>query len=168
MATSPGPDSPITPVYPLPPDSPRCGTKKEATASPIASPLDNLDVDDVAEVSDDELLRLFMTGPVVYSLSSVRQVVQISHDLVMKEGSDVWRGEAGTQQFAHGLGILVPAVHRVFSIHAPPEDIWGDKWYIVMVYVPGRLLEDAWPNLDEASCKRTAQAVARLIANMQL
>ncbi|KAF3808454.1 hypothetical protein GCG54_00006312 [Colletotrichum gloeosporioides] len=127
-------------------------------------PLDGGELD---SVSDDELGRLFWTAPILYQAHG-NKVVRISQSLVLKGGGTVSQGEGETQRFAAVCGFPVPTVHRVFSlIGVYPNWPEEESWFIVMDFVPGILLEKAWPDLDTDTREFVAAKVAEMIDRMQ-
>lgn len=126
-----------------------------------------LNASEITKLSDEELVRLFFTGPVIYSVDGPRTVVRISETLVIKGGRCVSRGEAETQRYARELGLPVPAVHHVFSSTVMYDRDSRNIWFIVMDFVPGHSLEAIWPDLGEEPRKTAVQTVAGLITKMQ-
>ncbi|CAJ2502758.1 Uu.00g101520.m01.CDS01 [Anthostomella pinea] len=68
---------------------------------------------DLASVTDDHLMRLFQTAPIIYNIN-VSKVVRISEHLVLKGGACLTQWEAENQKFAASQGFPVPTVHRMF------------------------------------------------------
>lgn len=154
ITNSQDPHSSATPSDP--PSTSLCGA--------FASTLNALEI---TKVSDEELVRLFFAGPVIYSVDGPRTVVRLSETLVIKGGLCVSQGEAETQRYAHELGLPVPAVHHVFSSTVMYEGYSEHIWFIVMDFVPGQSLEAIWPDLGEETRKTVVQTVAGLITKMQ-
>lgn len=122
---------------------------------------------DIYSVSNDELVHIFCTGPVLYQFGS-NKVVQLSEDLIIKGGACITRGEAETQILATNLGFRVPTVHRVFR-HTLPN-IQGQSrecWLMVMDFMRGVVLEKLWPTLEHDAQKNIAKQVAQLIQELQ-
>ncbi|KAJ0161645.1 hypothetical protein CTA2_5864 [Colletotrichum tanaceti] len=145
-------------------DEPPKDTDKPPKERDAPYPLAGVELD---SVSDEELGRLFNTAPVLYQAGS-NKIVQISKDLIMKGAGTVSPGEAETQRFAAAQGLKVPSVHRVFSLIGMYPD-WPEEatWFIVMDFVPGTLLEKAWPDLSTDERESMALKAAEMINRMQ-
>ncbi|KAK3942943.1 kinase-like domain-containing protein [Diplogelasinospora grovesii] len=145
-------------------DSP---TRRTTEKAPDLS-LDTKDISPLSDdMSDDELARIFCTGPVLYEFGSSK-VVRLSDDLVIKGGLGMTRGEAETQKFASTLGIRVPAVRRVFRATLP--NIYGQDrecWLMVMDFVRGQLLDDIWGTMGHEVRVDVARRVASIIQRLQ-
>ncbi|KAK1988655.1 kinase-like domain-containing protein [Colletotrichum cereale] len=126
-----------------------------------------LDGTKLASVSNEELGRLLDTAPVLYQAGS-NKIVRISKDLILKGGGTVSQGEAETQRFAATHGIQVPTVHRVFSLIGVYQN-WPEEvtWFVVMEFMPGTLLETAWPDLSTYARESVAAKAAGMIDRMQ-
>ncbi|KFH41437.1 hypothetical protein ACRE_078620 [Hapsidospora chrysogenum ATCC 11550] len=124
---------------------------------------------DISSVSNDELVRIFCSGPVLYEFGDTK-VVRLSEELVIKGGPCMTRGEAETQILAANLGFRVPNVHRVFRHTLPDIDFPGrsqECWLMIMDFIPGVVLEKLWPTLDQDAQKNIAKQVAQLIQELQ-
>lgn len=95
-----------------------------------------LDGCDLKSISDESLITLFATAPVIHELGGIR-IVRISKDLVIKGISDIRASEAATMDYASAMTeVLLPKVHRV--VHRDPGKIWGETCLIVMDFIQGR------------------------------
>lgn len=145
-------------------------SRKEGSAPSVQrekSPPTHPSSSDISSVSDDELVRIFCTGPVLYQFGA-NKVVQLSGDLVIKGGPCMTRGEAETQILAANLGFRVPTVHRVFRHTLPDIEFQSEEcWLMVMDFIPGVLLEKLWPTLEQDAQKNIAKQVAQLIQELQ-
>ena len=120
---------------------------------------------DLKSVSDEALITLFHTAPVIHQLGSIR-IVRISKDLVIKGGEDIRASEAATMDYASAMtDVLLPKVHRV--VHRDPDKIWGETCLIVMDFIQGSTLHDCWETLNEETRANIVNQVAKYISSLQ-
>ncbi|KAL7790756.1 kinase-like protein [Trichoderma ceciliae] len=97
---------------------------------------------------------------VIYSLSG-RKIARISDTMVQKSGSNLRDHEARTMQFiAANTTIPVPTVHEVDQ-----ED--GRVTSIVMDYVPGKSLDEAWGDLTPEQKLSTARQLRGYVSQLR-
>ncbi|TPX12170.1 uncharacterized protein E0L32_007056 [Thyridium curvatum] len=123
---------------------------------------------DASSISKDELILIFRTGPVIYEYGGSK-VVRVSDTLVLKAGRGMTPGEAKTQEFAYEQGVRVPQVHRILKAPLPVgyEDSEEDCWLMLMDFIPGELLEQAWPSLTQEQRLGLTKTIAQLIRRLQ-
>lgn len=120
---------------------------------------------DLKSVSDEALITLFHTAPLIHQLESIR-IVRISKDLVIKGGDDIRASEAATMDYASAMtDVLLPKVHRV--VHRDPDKIWGETCLIVMDFIHGSTLQDCWETLNEETRANIVNQVAKYISSLQ-
>ncbi|XXG99051.1 hypothetical protein Hte_005385 [Hypoxylon texense] len=127
---------------------------------------------DLNQKTDQNLLASFFSSPVIYDGHD--RVMRIPETLVIKGGGQhASQGQAEMQKFAVSVGLPVPTVHRYFSALAPHHhDIENTeeieiRWYIVMDFIPGPTLEQAWPGLDQNARDEIFKQVAHLVMTIQ-
>ena len=126
-------------------------------------PLDN---EDLAAVSDAQLILLLNTAPVIHRLGGTT-VVRLSRGLVMKAGINVLASEAETLRLvAAQTKVPVPRVHRSFQVPDSTQ-LWGTTGFIVMDYIDGRPLDDCWRSLEYDIQSTIAQQIADMIGQLQ-
>ncbi|KAL0930506.1 C6 zinc finger domain protein [Colletotrichum truncatum] len=137
---------------------------KSPQAEVKSYPLDGVELD---SVSNEDLAKLLFTAPVLYEAGSNR-IVRISKEMVLKGSGTVSKCEGETQRFAAAHGLQVPTVHRIFSLIGFYPG-WPEEtgWFMVMDFVPGTSLEDAWPDLDTEARESVTAEVAEMINKMQ-
>ncbi|PMD40169.1 phosphotransferase family protein [Hyaloscypha variabilis F] len=113
-----------------------------------------LDGQDLTSVSDEALIALYDTAPIIYEFGSTR-VVRISRTLALKGGNSVLPCEAQNMSFAAAhTSIPVPKVHRTTC-------------FIVMDYIQGVCLSECWDSLDIASRSDITSRVASMIQELE-
>ena len=90
-------------------------------------------------------------------LGSVRIAKDEGH--VSKSGKRVRGEESRAHQFAQSLGLPVPAVHDVTSS--------GEETDIVMDFVDGQCLEEAWPSMTPEQKRSIAEQVGAIVTAMR-
>ncbi|OBT82739.1 hypothetical protein VE02_09351 [Pseudogymnoascus sp. 03VT05] len=125
-----------------------------------------LNREDLSKVSDEAILALYDTAPVIHRLGGT-QVVRLSRTLVMKGGSTVYPCEAHAMILAREkTQIPLPNVHRIIA-GEPDKGYYGDRCYIVMDYVEGEGRDVCWESLDAAKREDVAAQVAAMITEME-
>ncbi|KEY74680.1 hypothetical protein S7711_05433 [Stachybotrys chartarum IBT 7711] len=123
---------------------------------------------DVLSASEEQLLQVYSTAPQIHRHGGI-QITRISKDLVIKGGERVSKSESQNMTFAREtLGLAVPKVHRVFTADIP--DGFGrtmKAYFIIMDYIPGTTVEDAFACLDRPSKESMVAQVADVIEKMQ-
>ncbi|KAJ9219558.1 hypothetical protein DTO027B5_4826 [Paecilomyces variotii] len=132
-------------------------------ASDRTFPLDDKDVDCV---SDESLINLLKSAPILHDLGQTT-VVRLSKDLVLKGGGDVLPCETKVLQLvASKSNIRAPRVHR--SIHFNDNTkYFGMMGYIVMDYIDGEPLDRCWGDLSDEQKMDVAKQTAQMIIEMQ-
>ncbi|KAF5635273.1 kinase-like (PK-like) [Fusarium tjaetaba] len=131
-----------------------------------------LDEQDIASVSDEELLSAFLTAPRLHDYGDVI-IPRISKHLVIKGGPGVAKSEAENMKFAlETLGLPIPKVHRAFTAETPedpdlPETPLVEAHFIVMDYIKGSMIDKSWQSLGITAKETVAQQVADVIEKMQ-
>ncbi|KAJ9410562.1 hypothetical protein DTO045G8_1468 [Paecilomyces variotii] len=138
-------------------------TDPASRASDRAFPLDDKDIDCV---SDESLINLFKSAPIIYKLGQTR-VVRLSKDLVLKGGGNVLPCETNVLQLvASKSNIRAPRVHR--SIHFNDNTKYFSMMgYIVMDYIDGEPLDRCWSDLSDEQKMDVAKQTAQMIIEMQ-
>lgn len=87
---------------------------------------------------------------------------RISRDgsLVRKAGERVFPSEGKALALAHSLQLPVPALHAVSATQTHTE--------IVMDFVDGECLEEAWKTMDEAQKRSVAEQLRDIVSTMRL
>jgi len=97
-------------------------------------------------VSDEALIALYDTAPVIHSFGGTK-IVRLSRTLALKGGRAVLPCEAQNMSFASAYTrIPVPKIHRVRNIEHD-NGYWGTTCFIVMTMCKGsawRLAERRW------------------------
>ncbi|KAI9673367.1 MAG: hypothetical protein M1829_004134 [Trizodia sp. TS-e1964] len=125
-----------------------------------------LEGQDFSSVSDETLVSLFETAPVVHSLGGTK-IVRISRTLALKGGPSVLVCEAANLKYAAAhTNITLPKVHRVFNI-GEHDGFWGTGCFFVMDFVQGPTVAECWKNVDEACRLSIISQVADMIQQMQ-
>ena len=116
--------------------------RKPASRNPDTKfPLEGVDL---SAVSDETLISLSETAPVLHSLDSTK-VVRLSRSLALKTRLDVLPSEAENMRFAAtNSHIPVPNVHRSFNVEAS-GCMHGTRGYIVMDLWKGRIWRTVRP-----------------------
>jgi aminoglycoside phosphotransferase (APT) family kinase protein len=126
-----------------------------------------LDGQDLQLVSDEALIALYDTAPIIYQFGGSR-LVRISRTLALKGGSSVLPCEAHNMSFAAAhTSIPVPKVHRVLNIRQDKLSPWGTTCFILMDYIPGVCLSDCWDSLDAATRSDVTSRVASMIQQLE-
>ncbi|KAK2738841.1 hypothetical protein FQN55_000397 [Onygenales sp. PD_40] len=127
-----------------------------------------LDGCDISKVSDEALMALFDTAPVLHSYEGTR-IVRLSQTLVLKGGINARPCEANILNLVSekcGSMIAVPKVHRVLNIET--ENVFfGCKCLIVMDFIKGKLVEECWEHLSEPERENVVAQVAFMITTLQ-
>ncbi|KAJ5899608.1 Aminoglycoside phosphotransferase [Penicillium taxi] len=118
-------------------------------------PLDGLDI---SLVSDETLIKLFKTAPVLHGYQGTR-IARLSESSILKGGSGSSPCEARILEIIAKAepSIRVPTIHRVLKIK---ECFYGYKCLIWMDFVSGRLVQDCWEDLSRRERKDIASQVA--------
>ncbi|KAK2754864.1 hypothetical protein FQN54_006757 [Arachnomyces sp. PD_36] len=126
-------------------------------------PLDGKSLDDF---SDEDLISLAETSPILFKLSGTN-VVRLSKTLVLKAGGNILPCEASALRLvAEGTGIPVPRVHRSFQV-PDVSQYFGTKGYIVMDYIDGVNLGDSWKYLSSEQKKDAVVQTVKMVEQMQ-
>ncbi|KAJ5501771.1 Aminoglycoside phosphotransferase [Penicillium expansum] len=126
-------------------------------------PLDGKDLD---PVTDETLVALLESAPVLHHLGATK-VVRLSRHLVMKGGGSVLPCEAKTLNLvASKTGIRAPRVHRSFQVEDETQ-YFGTKGYIVMDFISGQPLDECWTDLPYDNQRQIAMQIADMIKEMQ-
>ncbi|KAK4867221.1 hypothetical protein LT330_000731 [Penicillium expansum] len=126
-------------------------------------PLDGKDLD---SVTDETLVALLESAPVLHHLGATK-VVRLSRHLVMKGGGSVLPCEAKTLNLvASKTGIRAPRVHRSFQVEDETQ-YFGTKGYIVMDFISGQPLDECWTDLPYDNQRQIAMQIADMIKEMQ-
>ncbi|KAH8905473.1 hypothetical protein BR93DRAFT_798495 [Coniochaeta sp. PMI_546] len=98
------------------------------------------------------------------------KVVRISKSLVLKGGPTLAAPQARNMIFAlETLRLPVPKVHRAFtaSVSLLYKSKKTDGHFIVMDYIAGPTVQEAWPSLEQEAKESVTQQVADMIETMQ-
>lgn len=126
-------------------------------------PLDGVDVE---TVSNEELIKLVDTAPLLYKIGGTT-VVRLSKALVLKCGDSVLAPEAKTLKLVHSeTGIRVPRVHRSFQIDDETK-YFGTMGYILMDYIDGDNVGDCWKHLTKNQKENIVHQTAEMVAQLQ-
>ncbi|KJX93151.1 phosphotransferase family protein [Zymoseptoria brevis] len=97
-------------------------------------------------------------GVLIQGEASVRRIVRVERG-VCKAGTGVRVEESRALQFAHALQLPVPTVHEVKTADRETE--------ILMDFVDGDCLEEAWPAMNAAQKQSVAEQIGRIVAAMR-
>ncbi|KAE8406783.1 kinase-like domain-containing protein [Aspergillus pseudonomiae] len=138
-------------------------TDPASKASDRAFPLDDKDINCV---SDESLIDLLKSSPILYDFGQTT-VVRLSKNLVLKGGGNVLPCEAKILQLvASKSNIRAPRVHR--SLHFMDDTkYFGNMGYIVMDYIDGEPLDGCWRELSDEQKMDVAKQTAQMIIEMQ-
>lgn len=126
-------------------------------------PLDGKDLD---SVTDETLVTLLESTPVLHDLGDTK-VVRLSQHLVMKGGGSVLPCEAKMLNLiASKTGIRAPRVHRSFQVEDKTQ-YFATKGYLVMDFIAGQPLDECWNGLPYDNQRQIAIQVADMIKEMQ-
>ncbi|EFW20262.1 conserved hypothetical protein [Coccidioides posadasii str. Silveira] len=126
-------------------------------------PLDGVNIE---SVSDEHLILLGDTAPVLYQIGP-NKVVRISRDLALKCGPSVLPSEAKALDLARRKTVIrVPHVYRSFQVDDPFE-YYGTRGYLVMDYIEGRNLGDCWMQLAAEDKADVISQSAAIISQLQ-
>ncbi|KAI1499970.1 kinase-like domain-containing protein [Biscogniauxia marginata] len=128
-----------------------------------------LDGQDIASVSDKQLLHAYSTAPRLHHYSGI-MITRISKSMVIKGGLSIAKSESENMILAsETLHLPVPKVHRTFTANIPDilETKEASGHFIVMDYIAGPTVEECWHSLDRDSRESVARQVADIIEKMQ-
>ncbi|KAL2823040.1 kinase-like domain-containing protein [Aspergillus granulosus] len=138
-------------------------TDPASRASDRAFPLDDIDLD---SVSDETLINLLKSAPILYDLGQTT-VVRLSKDLVLKGGGDVLPCEGKVLQLvASRSNIRAPRVHKTLHFMDKTK-YFGTMGYVVMDYIDGEPLDCCWRDLSDEKKIDVAMQTAQMIIEMQ-
>lgn len=138
---------------------------------PQKFPLDDFDL---TEVSDETLITLFDTAPVLHSYEGTR-IVRISQSLIIKGGSGARPCEAHILNLVAGIGkegtgsegsIAVPRVHRVTKVESEGF-FYGARCLLVMDFIDGPTVEACWDILNQTEREDVVSQVASIVNTLQ-
>lgn len=115
----------------------------------------------------ETLIAYGKAAPVLHSLGGV-EVVRLSHNLVLKSGTDVLASEGETMRYVMTTfpEVRLPRVYRYFNVDFPIS-YFGVKGYIVMDYVDGLSLDSCWDQLSQEVQKKIVIQVAAMVNQLQ-
>ncbi|KAL2823034.1 hypothetical protein BJX63DRAFT_438959 [Aspergillus granulosus] len=138
-------------------------TDPASRASDRAFPLDDMDLD---SVSDESIVNLLKSAPILHKLGQTR-VVRLSKDLVLKGGGEVLPCEGKVLQLvASRSNIRAPRVHRTLQF-VDETKYFGTMGYVVMDYIDGQPLDGCWRDLSDEKKMDVAMQTAQMIVEMQ-
>lgn len=139
------------------------------SSEPQNFPLDDYDL---SKVSDETLIALFDTAPILHSYEGTK-IVRLSRTLILKGGINARPCEASILGLVAGIGegtgsksIPVPRVHRVLNIETEGV-FFGCKCLLVMDFIDGRSVEACWDNLSQIERLEVVSQVASTITTLQ-
>jgi aminoglycoside phosphotransferase (APT) family kinase protein len=125
-----------------------------------------LDDVDIETVSNDALISLVDTAPLLYKIGGTT-VVRLSKTLALKCGGSVLASEA--KKFTLVLSktdVRAPRVHRSFQVD-DSSMYFGTMAYIVMDYIDGPNVGDLWQHLTSDQKRDIVNQTADAISQLQ-
>ncbi|RAK89153.1 hypothetical protein BO79DRAFT_172300 [Aspergillus costaricaensis CBS 115574] len=137
----------------------------KGSAEPEKFPLDG---HDISQVSNETLIELFETAPVVHDFGGTR-IVRLSQTLILKGGERTQPGEAHMLSFiakadkkSGAQRIRAPRVHRVLNINRDNSwEVWN--CLIVMDFIHGTTVDRCWDDLSQEKRLDVVTQVASML-----
>jgi len=126
-------------------------------------PLNGIDLD---TVSNEELISLGKTSPVIYSLGPTK-IVRLSLNLLLKFGDAIQMQEVEAMKCALSrTTVRTPKLHRYFFTESN-SGISDHCGYIVMDYVEGDILFRIWDSTDQEKREDIIRQVTDIVSQLQ-
>ncbi|KAL3477326.1 hypothetical protein BJX99DRAFT_269914 [Aspergillus californicus] len=121
---------------------------------------------DISQLSDETLINLLKTAPVLYRCSGTH-IVRLSSTLIMK-GEQLTRPcEPSIMDLVRTKSsIPVPKVHRVVHI-GKKDSYYGDQCLFVMDFIEGRTIEEIWEEASDTQRDEIVLQVANMIKELE-
>jgi aminoglycoside phosphotransferase (APT) family kinase protein len=117
--------------------------------------------------SNEELISLGETAPVIYSFGSTK-VVRLSVGLVLKFGDAIQTQEVEAMKCVLSrTNVPTPKLRRYFFFTESQSGFPDECGFIVMDYLEGDVLFDIWNHLDDEKRKDIIQQVADHVSQLQ-
>jgi serine/threonine protein kinase len=138
------------------------GRQPSSRDSSTSFPLNGIDL---ASISDEQLILMGQTAPVIYSLWSTR-IVRLSVNLILKFGKAIQMQEIEAMKCVLSkTTVLTPKLHRYFFTQS--ESTFDRCGYIVMDYVEGDTLFDIWNTISQEKCIDIFGQIASIVSQLQ-